>query len=344
MSKPRSTASRQETAAPSGIKVLPTAVAALLIAAGIAYVVFYLTQVYDDQTPKKLADLKSWNWAIGFGLIFLGLAFAARPSTPLGRGRGVVIGMLGTQLDAGVGPGRWEKWRPTVSLGMHEDFLLGRLELLVDARRYAKLAAVVGADLAQASPETQLRVHDTYLADPWDFEGVYAALHDFLSGYDFRTEEEDYYVHITTGTHVSQICWFLLAESRHFPGRLLQTSPPRKQGGGESPTFSASSTLVMRPFSWRVLRILQSMASSCPVTVIGLTIAIKFQQCATDIAFAPGYAQPIVKGLRKPPNELCCAVISQERFCQSGSTFAEGKRSRLYITRSLSERIMVVPR
>ena len=98
MSKPRSTASRQETAVPSGVKVLPTAVAALLIAAGIAYVVFYLTSVYDDQTPKKLADLKSWNWAIGFGLIFLGLAFAARPSTPLGRGRGVVVGMLGCFL------------------------------------------------------------------------------------------------------------------------------------------------------------------------------------------------------------------------------------------------------
>ncbi|RDZ26735.1 RNA repair transcriptional activator RtcR [Lysobacter silvisoli] len=152
--------------------------------------------------------------------------------------RQVVIGMLGTQLDAGVGPGRWEKWRPTVSLGMHEDFLLGRLELLVDARRYAKLASVVSADLAQASPETELRVHDTYLADPWDFEGVYATLHDFLSGYDFRTEEEDYYVHITTGTHVSQICWFLLAESRHFPGRLLQTSPPRKQGGGDPGSYA----------------------------------------------------------------------------------------------------------
>src|SRR5690606_26055708 len=73
--------------------------------------------------------------------------------------------------------------------------------------------------------------HDVYLADPWDFETVYGTLHDFVRGYDFRLEEEDYYVHITTGTHVAQICWFLLTESRHFPGRLLQTSPPRKQDG-----------------------------------------------------------------------------------------------------------------
>ncbi|MCW4455889.1 RNA repair transcriptional activator RtcR [Flavobacterium sp. MXW15] len=145
--------------------------------------------------------------------------------------RQVVFGMLGTQLDAGAGPGRWEKWRPTVSLGMHEDFLPDRFELLVDQRRFGKLAALVREDLALVSPETEVRLHDTYLADPWEFEGVYACLHDFLAGYPFRPEEEDYYIHITTGTHVSQICWFLLTESRHFPGRLLQTAPPRKQNG-----------------------------------------------------------------------------------------------------------------
>lgn len=154
------------------------------------------------------------------------------------RKRQVVIGMLGTTLDSGKGPGRWEKWRPTVSLGMHQDFLLDRLELLLDQRRYGNLAQVVREDLAQASPETQVRLHDTYLPDPWDFEGVYAALHDFLGGYEFKPDEEDYYVHITTGTHVSQICWFLLTESRHFPGRLLQTSPPRKQGGGDPGTYA----------------------------------------------------------------------------------------------------------
>lgn len=147
--------------------------------------------------------------------------------------RRVVIGMLGTQLDAGSGTARWERWRPTVSLGMHEDFLLDRLDLLFDARRYGKLAKAVTEDIAQVSPETQVSHHDTYLSDPWDFEGVYATLHDFLRAYDFRPDEEDYYVHITTGTHVAQICWFLLTESRIFPGQLLQTSPPRKQEGVE---------------------------------------------------------------------------------------------------------------
>ena len=33
-------------------------------------------------------------------------------------------------------------------------------------------------------------------------------------------------MHLTTGTHVAQICWFLLTESRHIPARLVQTGPP----------------------------------------------------------------------------------------------------------------------
>ena len=98
MSKPRSTASHPAPAVPDRVKVIPTALAALLVLAGIAYVVYYLTAVYDDQSPKSIADLGDWNWLIGFGLIMVGLAVAARPSTPLGRGRGVVVGMLGCFL------------------------------------------------------------------------------------------------------------------------------------------------------------------------------------------------------------------------------------------------------
>jgi transcriptional regulatory protein RtcR len=40
-------------------------------------------------------------------------------------------------------------------------------------------------------------------------------------------------VHITTGTHVQQICLFLLTEARYLPGKLLQTSPPTPVGSGE---------------------------------------------------------------------------------------------------------------
>ncbi len=94
MSKPRSSASTTATAPSREFSVVATGLAVLLFAAGVSYVVYYLTGVLDDGTPKRLADLGDWNWLIGFGLIFVGLAAGARPGTPLGRGRGVVVGML----------------------------------------------------------------------------------------------------------------------------------------------------------------------------------------------------------------------------------------------------------
>ena len=42
------------------------------------------------------------------------------------------------------------------------------------------------------------------------------------SGTPFKPERERYLVHMTTGTHVAQICWFLLTESRYLPAQLLQ--------------------------------------------------------------------------------------------------------------------------
>ena len=148
--------------------------------------------------------------------------------------RKVVIGFLGTQLDAGQGKNRWEKWRPTVSLGMFEDFGADRIELLVDQRRFKTVVGQVLEDLRELSPDTELRVHDFRVADPWDFEQMYGGLYEFVRNYEFDMEHEDYLVHITTGTHVAQICWFLLTEARFVPGRLLQTSPPRKQRAGEA--------------------------------------------------------------------------------------------------------------
>ncbi|HET8730580.1 MAG TPA: RNA repair transcriptional activator RtcR, partial [Moraxellaceae bacterium] len=53
----------------------------------------------------------------------------------------------------------------------------------------------------------------------------------FVRSYPFQTDSEDYLVHLTTGTHVAQICWFLLTESRYLPARILQTSPPREGEG-----------------------------------------------------------------------------------------------------------------
>lgn len=145
--------------------------------------------------------------------------------------RTVVLGILGSTLDTGRSAERWEKWRPTVAVCQQPDLAVHRFELIYDPK-FQSLFDTVADDIRQVSPDTQVRPTPLAIKDPWDFEEVYAALHDFARNYTFSPDEEDYLIHITTGTHVAQICLFLLTESRHLPGRLLQASPPAK--GAES--------------------------------------------------------------------------------------------------------------
>lgn len=142
--------------------------------------------------------------------------------------RRVVIGVLGTTLDRrGKRENRWSKWRPTVGLCQQTDLPIDRLELLHQPRDKG-MAQQVAEDIVAVSPATQVVLQQVALKDPWDLEEVYSAFLDFASRYPFDTENEDYLVHITTGTHVVQICWFLLTEARYLPAQLLQTAPGEK--------------------------------------------------------------------------------------------------------------------
>jgi transcriptional regulatory protein RtcR len=149
----------------------------------------------------------------------------------------VVIGFIGTQLDSGKGSARWEKWRPTVALTQHEDVVVDRFELLYNGERET-LVEQLTLDIGAVSPETQVVPRKVDMVDPWDFEQVYSALFDFAGDYPFDPEHEEYWVHITTGTHVVQICMFLMTEANYFPGRLLQTSPPRRHTPGAAGSFA----------------------------------------------------------------------------------------------------------
>jgi len=149
------------------------------------------------------------------------------------RRKTVVFSIIGTVLDAGQGPKRWERWRPTVGLCAHEGFEVDRL-VLVTTRESRNLLTVLKADIAQLSPSTVLEPIEVSWGDPWDFERVYGVLHDVARELRIDPARDDLHVHITTGTHVAQICLFLLTESRWLPGRLLQTSPPKPRESGVS--------------------------------------------------------------------------------------------------------------
>ena len=149
----------------------------------------------------------------------------------------VVIGLLGPTLDGGKGPTRWERWRPTVAVCQHENLLVHRFELLYQ-EKFTELAEPIKGDIQSVSPETEVRLVKIDFEDPWDFGQVYGTLHDFARQYPFDPEHEEYLIHLTTGTHVAQICMFLLTESRHFPANLLQTSPPKRFRGDHPGDFS----------------------------------------------------------------------------------------------------------
>lgn len=138
-----------------------------------------------------------------------------------------VIGFLGSTLDAAkFGPSRWNKWRPTVSICMQEDLRVDRF-ILLHGSYHRRLAEFVMDDIRDVSPETEVVPQLLDFDDAWDFEEVYGKLLDFARDFPFDPDTHDYLVHITTGTHVAQICLFLLTEARYLPGRLLQTQPQR---------------------------------------------------------------------------------------------------------------------
>ena len=146
--------------------------------------------------------------------------------------RRVVISILGTTLDMGKREDRWSRWRPNVGLCQQRGLFIDRLELIFDNHAEALASRIIG-DIETVSPATEVRRNTINFNDPWDFSEVYTRLRDFARSYAFDPDEEDYLVNITTGTHVAQICWFLLTEARIIPGRLLQLSPPREREPGE---------------------------------------------------------------------------------------------------------------
>lgn len=138
----------------------------------------------------------------------------------------VAFSILGTTLDVGKWDKRWSRWRPNVALCQQQGLFIDRVELLHDNHSETLAKRIIG-DIGTVSPATEVNCNIVSYTNAWDFSEVYTKLRDFARNYPFDPDAEDYLVNITTGTHVAQICWFLLTEARIIPARLLQLSPPR---------------------------------------------------------------------------------------------------------------------
>jgi transcriptional regulatory protein RtcR len=142
-----------------------------------------------------------------------------------GRKKHVVFGFLG--FDRDTGRAGVERWRSSISIFEHPEFPVDIFHVIrpsvspeFDA---AKLVNEVLYDIAWLSPDTVLKSHIIDFRTPWDFKEVYGKLFYFYENFKFNTERDDYFFHISVGTHVQQICVYLLTESRRFPGKILQT-------------------------------------------------------------------------------------------------------------------------
>ena len=139
--------------------------------------------------------------------------------------KNIIFSFLGTTLDSRCrSHERWGYWRPSVALAMQEDLHFDEYHIWY-SQRYQPLLEQIVRDIQTCSPDTHVVPELLELQDPWDFEEVYGKLYDFSRQRSFVPEENNYYIHITTGTHVAQICLFLLNESHHLPGKLIQTQP-----------------------------------------------------------------------------------------------------------------------
>lgn len=139
----------------------------------------------------------------------------------------VLIGILGSRLDhGGLGKRRWQRWRPSIALLMHAALPIDEF-LLLYLPEDEQLLSLTLEDMARVSPTTQVTALPIACDNPWDFEQVYSCIHEVAVGQSFDVEQNNYYVNITTGTHVAQICLYLLTEAHYLPGKLLQASPSK---------------------------------------------------------------------------------------------------------------------
>lgn len=142
-----------------------------------------------------------------------------------------VFTLVGKTLDrASTRRGKFEKrferrWRPSVSLASVE----GITDLhLIYGESDRELADQLADDVLVLNPELKVHLDALEFEDPWDLAATYLTLDEYIRqrSDEMDEQEENWLFHITTGTHVQQICIFLLVESRHFVGRLVQSSPP----------------------------------------------------------------------------------------------------------------------
>jgi transcriptional regulatory protein RtcR len=147
----------------------------------------------------------------------------------------VVFGLLGHTQDK-----KDNDFRPTINLAKvknkDKDFLIDRFHLLYYYKDNENFAHSIADEFKEISPNTEVQVEflkgtenwNKKENNAWDFAKVYECLYEFVQNYTF-TEDEEYFVHITTGTETFKICWSLLIVSNFLKAKVVQSIPSGKK-------------------------------------------------------------------------------------------------------------------
>ena len=119
-------------------------------------------------------------------------------------------------------------WRPSVALAAQETIHIDEYHLICTIEQHESAQTVV-AGIKHFSPQTKVFVDLLELKNVFDFQTTFIELMDYASRPCFHEENSESLVHLTTGTHVEQICLFLLTQKHYLNGKLVQTYQDDKQ-------------------------------------------------------------------------------------------------------------------
>lgn len=113
-------------------------------------------------------------------------------------------------------------WRPSVALAAQKEFQIDEYHLICTASQKDDAQTVVDG-INHFSPYTKVTIDVLDIRKPFDFQTTFITLVQFASRPCFHNADTEYLIHLTTGTHVEQICLFLLAQKHYLNGKLVQT-------------------------------------------------------------------------------------------------------------------------
>lgn len=131
-----------------------------------------------------------------------------------------LIGFLGEQRDGrGFNKNRWNSYRPSVALCMHEDLSIDVFYLIYKVK-HEGLMQLTKKDIEEISPKTSVVPVPMDIKDDFDPMDALEAQYAFIKTLN---PESKYLISLSTGTHVNHVAWFDLVKKNIINADFIQS-------------------------------------------------------------------------------------------------------------------------